>query len=88
VDCLHPKLGCILVILPSKYSPSEIGTHRENNILQWIFLAYKQGKKILKTYIKKISGAGEMAQQLRAPTALPAVLSPIASNHMVVHNHL
>jgi hypothetical protein len=28
--------------------------------------------------------AGEMAQQLRAPTVLPEVLSSIPSNHMVV----
>jgi hypothetical protein len=32
--------------------------------------------------------AGEMAQQLRALTALPEVLSLIPSNHMVAHNHL
>jgi len=32
--------------------------------------------------------AGEMAQWLRAPTALPEVLSSIPSNHMVAHNHL
>jgi len=29
-----------------------------------------------------------MGQQLRAPTALPEVLSSIPSNHMVAHNHL
>ena len=29
-----------------------------------------------------------MAQELRALTALPQVLSSIPSNHMVVHNHL
>jgi hypothetical protein len=34
------------------------------------------------------TGAGEMAQQLRALTALPEVLSSIPSNHMVAHNHL
>jgi hypothetical protein len=34
------------------------------------------------------TGAGEMAQQLRALTALPEVLSSISSNHMVAHNHL
>jgi hypothetical protein len=28
-----------------------------------------------------------MALQLRAPTALPEVLSSIPSNHMVAHNH-
>jgi hypothetical protein len=33
-------------------------------------------------------GAGEMAQQLRARTALPEVLSSIPSNHMVAPNHL
>jgi hypothetical protein len=31
--------------------------------------------------------AGEMAQQLKAPTALPEVLSSNPSNHMVAHNH-
>jgi hypothetical protein len=30
----------------------------------------------------------EMAQQLRAPIALPKVLSSNPSNHMVGHNHL
>jgi hypothetical protein len=33
-------------------------------------------------------GTGEMAQWLRALTALPKVLSSIPSNHMVAHNHL
>jgi len=32
--------------------------------------------------------AGEMAQRLRALTALPEVLSSNPSNHMVAHNHL
>jgi hypothetical protein len=32
--------------------------------------------------------AGEMAQRLRALTALPKVLSSNPSNHMVAHNHL
>jgi len=31
---------------------------------------------------------GDMAQWLRALTALPKVLSSIPSNHMVAHNHL
>jgi hypothetical protein len=31
--------------------------------------------------------AGEMAQWLRAPTALPKVSSSNPSNHMVAHNH-
>jgi hypothetical protein len=33
-------------------------------------------------------GAGEMAQQLRALTVLPEVLSSIPRNHIVAHNHL
>jgi hypothetical protein len=31
--------------------------------------------------------AGEMAQWLKAPTALPEVRSSNPSNHMVAHNH-
>jgi hypothetical protein len=34
------------------------------------------------------TGAGEMAQQLRALTALPEILSSIPSNYMVAYNHL
>jgi hypothetical protein len=34
------------------------------------------------------NGAGEMAQWLRALTALPEVLSSIPIKHMVAHNHL
>jgi hypothetical protein len=38
--------------------------------------------------IKTVRGAEEMAQRLRALTALPEVLSSIPSNHMVAHKHL
>jgi hypothetical protein len=37
--------------------------------------------------LEDILGAGEMAQWLRALTALPKVLSSNPSNHMVAHNH-
>jgi hypothetical protein len=37
---------------------------------------------------KTLPGAVEMAQQLKALTALPEDLSSISSNHMVAHNHL
>jgi hypothetical protein len=37
---------------------------------------------------KQKKRAGEMAQQLRALTALPEVLSSTPSNHMVAHCHL
>jgi hypothetical protein len=36
---------------------------------------------------KDCTRAGEMAQRLRALTALPEVLSSNPSNHMVVHIH-
>jgi hypothetical protein len=46
-------------------------------------------RHIIKNHFKKfIFGAGEMAQRLRALTALPKVLSSNPSNHMVAHNHL
>jgi hypothetical protein len=35
-----------------------------------------------------LSRAGEIAQQLRALTALPEALSSNPSSHMVAHNHL
>jgi hypothetical protein len=41
---------------------------------------------INKSFLKR-GGAGEMAQWLRAPTALPKVPSSNPSNHMVAHNH-
>jgi hypothetical protein len=34
-----------------------------------------------------LNRAAEMAQQVRALTALPKVLSSNPSNHMVAHNH-
>jgi hypothetical protein len=43
--------------------------------------SYKSVKKSRKR------GAGEMAQWLRVPTALPKVVSSNPSNHMVAHNH-
>ena len=38
--------------------------------------------------IHELPGVGEMAQWLRALTALLEVLSSNLSNHMVAHNHL
>ena len=38
--------------------------------------------------IRIYSGAGEMAQRLRALTVRPEVLSSNPSNHMVAYNHL
>jgi len=42
---------------------------------------------VLTFILQEVSGAGEMAQWLRASTALPEVRSSIPSNHMVAHNH-
>jgi hypothetical protein len=42
----------------------------------------------IKSLKKRQICAGEMAQWLRAPTALLKVLSSNSSNHMVAHNHL
>jgi hypothetical protein len=45
--------------------------------------------EFLKKQMKKnVRGAGEMAQRLRALTALPEVLSSIPSNYIVAHDHL
>jgi hypothetical protein len=38
--------------------------------------------------LKNEERAGEMAQRLRALTAVPEVLSSISNNHKVAHNHL
>ncbi|KAL6033485.1 hypothetical protein STEG23_016302 [Scotinomys teguina] len=54
VDRVNPELKCILVILPSRHSPTGILMQREDVILEWIFLPHKPNKK-LKTYIEKIS---------------------------------
>ena len=54
----------------------------------------KQSQKLFYTLLcvpvsvrTKDAGAGEMAQQLRALTVLPEVLSSNPSNHMVARNH-
>jgi hypothetical protein len=67
-------------------------TSRSNQAIwtfKWFFFPLQphinKGFNLLK---KKLLGAGEMAQWLRALTALPEVLSSIPSNHMVAHNHL
>jgi hypothetical protein len=39
-------------------------------------------------FMKVDIGSGKIAQQVRALTALPKVLSSNPSNHMVAHNHL
>jgi hypothetical protein len=48
----------------------------------------KEKKKKKTHHIKIKIWAEEMAQQVRALTALPEVLSSNPSSHMVAHNHL
>jgi hypothetical protein len=46
-----------------------------------------RGRRYLENKHKWGEGVEVMAQWLRAPTALPKVLSSIPSNHMVGYNH-
>jgi hypothetical protein len=64
-----------------------IGSLRKSIRLTKPYLEWLKSRENIQ--IKKMrSGAGEMAQWLRALTALPEILSSIPSNHMVAHNHL
>ena len=47
-------MACILVILPCTHSHTGMLMQMEDYILEWIFLAHKQGKK-LKAYIEMVS---------------------------------
>jgi hypothetical protein len=40
-----------------------------------------------RSHYKNKPGTGEMAQRVRALTALPKVLSSNPSSHMMAHNH-
>ena len=44
VDRVNPKLSCILVVLPSRISPTGILMQRDDIILEWIFLPHKPSK--------------------------------------------
>ena len=41
MDRIGPKYACILVILPSIHSPTELIMQTEDSIMEWIFLAHK-----------------------------------------------
>jgi hypothetical protein len=51
-------------------------------------LSLDQDQPLTSLGFLKHNRAGELAQWLRALSALPEVLSSIPSKHMVVHNHL
>ena len=46
VDRVDPNFSCILVILPSRISPTGILMQREDTILEWIFLPHTPSKKL------------------------------------------
>ena len=54
MDRVNPNLNCIIVILPSRISLTEILMQRDDIILEWIFLPHKLSKK-LKTYVENVS---------------------------------
>jgi hypothetical protein len=62
--------------------PGQPGLHRET-----LSQTNKQTNK-QKNKKEKANKAGEMAQWLSSPTALPEVLSSNPSKHIVAHNHL
>jgi hypothetical protein len=72
--------------LPLSYSEAQKkeGTGTERDEQNTSFVQLNQISSVFKHKI----GAGKMAQQLAALTALPEILSSIPSNHMVAHNHL
>ncbi|KAL6041067.1 hypothetical protein STEG23_013408 [Scotinomys teguina] len=76
VDHVNPELKCILVILPSRHSPTGILMQREDVILEWIFLPRKPNKK-LKTYIEKISNLIHKDQADLELTEIHLPLSPV-----------
>ena len=47
-------MACILVILPCTHPHTGMLMQMEDYILEWIFLAHKQGKK-LKAYMEMVS---------------------------------
>jgi hypothetical protein len=68
----------------------EMGRETETERLPGFNLQYhtKDGKSGFQLKVNKPHLGGEMAQWVRALTALPKVLSSNPSNHMVAHNHL
>jgi hypothetical protein len=56
--------------------------------IQSVFISSPAILQMIQMSLRSSLGAGEMAQWLRALTALPEVLSSNPCNHMVAHNHL
>ena len=59
-------------------------TYQYKHAVTEVSSSFKLQYTVLKS---RLSRAGEMAQRVKAPTALPKVMSSNPSNHMVAHNH-
>jgi hypothetical protein len=76
----------MLIFMP-QHSHVHVYACTHNNNIQFLYsLFYFKNHKMLLT--KEHHRAREMAQQLRALTTLPEVLSSNPSNQMMAHNHL
>jgi hypothetical protein len=71
----HSSSQLFVTLVPGDLTPSNRHTCRQNTNVH-------EKKKPTLIY------DGEMAQWLRAQTALPKVLNSIPSNHTAVHSHL
>ena len=87
--CWHMSQEMIKIITWKRHFTSTLSSalgdsiKAERKTFSYVLLQYK-----LLNGLKKKSQDGEMAQRLRALTALPKVFSSYPSNHMVAHNHL
>ena len=93
---LCEEMGTVLISCPcispqSGRKPSLYQCYQNSDGLRLGNRVGERGSRVLRVIASLRSlevGAGEMAQRLRALTALPQILSSNPSNHMVTHNHL
>ena len=78
------SLSFIVSSMPSEAKCSPVTELRKK---RYSTMGTDMDKSLQLLTLKREHGAGEMAQRLRALTALPEVLSSNPSNHMVAHNH-
>jgi hypothetical protein len=78
-----PKSCWDSIWLNSSQIPISIRLPRIGDCRKGINTRWRETNNLLKSP----QGASEMAQRVRAPTALPKVMSSNPTNHMVAHNH-
>jgi hypothetical protein len=71
-------------LLETKYSPEILAAHTQNIIKD--SASFDTPWSFQDAILRDDKGAREMAQQIRAVTALRKVLSSNPSNHMVAYN--